>query len=293
MYRVLIILLVLLSLGCDKDIDTQKQQDQELENIEQILTNNNTLDLYEFNSQGYYYKIIQEGDGKSINQNSKVNAKLSIANFYTGKKYYDNFDSNKFISIDIANSIQAIKLMSTYIKGRGENQEGEIEGIFTSKLGYGQIGSNEVPINTVLNIRLQVEEVFNLENSFTEDTIAIYKIIQANPEKWSEYIYDIEKKIFYKTETIGKGFNPTAEDIVDIKYNFYNFADMTMLESSEDKYLSQSVSAYPEGIQSAITLLRKSGGKGNFIIPSSVGYGILGTPNIPTKINLFIQLELK
>ncbi|MCW3075409.1 MAG: Peptidylprolyl isomerase [Bacteroidetes bacterium] len=106
--------------------------------------------------------------------------------------------------------------------------------------------------------------------------------ITAKPTASGLYYIEVKK---------GTGVSPKETDIVKVHYTG-KLLDGTVFDSSTGKDpiefpLNAVIKGWTEGLQ-----LMKKGGKANFIIPSSIGYGPQGGGPIPPYSTLVFEVEL-
>lgn len=96
----------------------------------------------------------------------------------------------------------------------------------------------------------------------------------------------------YRVIEPGTGKSPTKSDTVSVHYKG-KLIDGTQFDSSYDRGqpasfgVTQVIPGWTEGLQ-----LMKEGAKYEFVIPSSLGYGTLGTGTIPAGATLIFEVEL-
>ncbi len=102
-----------------------------------------------------------------------------------------------------------------------------------------------------------------------------------------------ESGIYYSIEKQGEGEHPTEKHVVETHYKG-TLLDGKVFDSSYDRGepIEFPLTAVIKGWQEAIPLLKK-GGKGTFIIPSSLAYGTRGAGrDIPPNSVLIFDVEL-
>lgn len=96
--------------------------------------------------------------------------------------------------------------------------------------------------------------------------------------------------LLYLIEEQGTGEQPSNDQLVvlNIKQSLLN--DDVLFETT-DAPVAFVLSALFPGLQEAVSLLQK-GGKGTFIIPSSLAFGANGSGSIPSNTPILFELEL-
>jgi hypothetical protein len=137
-------------------------------------------------------------------------------------------------------------------------------------------------------------------NIFQRDKIHL-NVFQANSiiDSWPKLIADYVAKtgkafqssatgLFYHIEKPGAGANPKMGEtwVVNYRGTFMNGKEFDKGSSSEMP-LGQMIPGFNE----ALTLL-KAGGKGTFVIPSTLGYGDQARGPIPANSVLVFELEV-
>ena len=130
---------------------------------------------------------------------------------------------------------------------------------------------------------LEADELALLEQYIADNNIT------AQPTSTGLYVIDIKE---------GTGINPRLNQYVKVRYtgkllsNGYVF-DTTVTEDEDDNeartfILGNLIQGWNEGLG-----LMKVGGKATLIVPSSIGYGSLGSGNnIPPYSTLIFEIEL-
>lgn len=147
---------------------------------------------------------------------------------------------------------------------------------------------------------ISVEEAQKLINEYLQNLQE--KAMAAIKETNDKYLADNKAKenvkvtssgLQYTIEKEGTGAQPTAEDEVTVHYTG-KLIDGTVFDSSVNRGepatfpLNRVIPGWTEGLQ-----LMKEGGKATFVIPSDLGYGPNGVPNvIPPHSILVFEVEL-
>lgn len=98
--------------------------------------------------------------------------------------------------------------------------------------------------------------------------------------------------IFYSIENPGIGDPPTDKSTVTVNYTLY-LVDGTLIESTiiNDKPSTFEVGNVIEGWKESLKLLGVTG-KGTFVIPSGLGYGLRSVNGMPRNSILVFDIEI-
>ena len=274
--------------SCEKDTNVGLQNEQELEEIRNYLEANNLEEIFRFSSSGYFYKILELGDGDRLSGSKVVYGKMSYKKFKTeDKPYYSNFDSGELLPISLQNSIPIITQLTNQIRAKGEEKAGRIQAIVPSKLAFGEYGSDLVPKNTILEFELEIEEVYKDEVQFTQDTTFLATAMKKSP--YDTFTFELKSGIYYKIEKLGEGDNISSDETIQMNYQYFDFR-----EPSKELFRSSGLTNtknLPRGFQLGLSLLRRKGAKATFVIPSTLAFGIFGNSFVKPKTILIIEVE--
>jgi len=96
--------------------------------------------------------------------------------------------------------------------------------------------------------------------------------------------------LLYVIDEVGTGDQPTGDQVVVLNVKEYFLNGDLIFETDGSPFVSELSGLFP-GLRESVELLKK-GGKGSFIIPSSLAFGANGAGNIPPNSPLLFELEL-
>jgi len=128
---------------------------------------------------------------------------------------------------------------------------------------------------------------FTNDQSIDNELIINY-IAQNNIEA-----YHYSDGLYYNTITneIQSNNYPNPTSTIEVKYTGY-LIDGTVIDSSNNKFISVSLTECIEGWQLGIPLLTENS-KGMLFIPSNLAYGEFATNSIPPHSVIIYEIELK
>lgn len=146
------LLLIILSVGCQKDDDINEFIDYSEKNETDIINyiENQNLEATRSNS-GLYYIIEDEGDGGDIDQNTTVTVKYK--GYYLNGSVFDE-STEAGVTFNLQHVISGWTEGITYFK---EGGKGVL--IIPSHLGYGSSDYNGIPAGSVLIFDIEILNV--------------------------------------------------------------------------------------------------------------------------------------
>ena len=152
MKNLLVFLLIVLTVGCQKDDDTNEFIDYSEKNETDILNYIEDQDLETTRSNtGLYYFIEDEGDGANIDQNTTVTVKYK--GYYLNGSVFDE-SPDEGVTFNLQQVIPGWTEGITYFKEGGKGLL-----IIPSKLGYGSYDYNGIPGGSVLIFDVEILNV--------------------------------------------------------------------------------------------------------------------------------------
>ncbi|MCW3788163.1 FKBP-type peptidyl-prolyl cis-trans isomerase [Plebeiibacterium sediminum] len=277
MKKVLILAMLLpLLAGCLKDDENIDYAVLDEEIISEYLATNNIV--AERHSSGLYYKVIEQGEGASINIDTDDKVTFSFSSeTITGASFYDE-DKNH--TANLSALPYAFQIGMSQI-----NKEGEIILYSPSQLcrnAYGYIYGEE---NTVMVYHIKIDRD---QSEIDEEIISAY--LADNGIEAERH----ESGLYYKILTEGEGDNVTSTSLVDASYK----GSLLNGEVFDEGTLSRtSLTGLIEAWQVGVPLLKK-GSKARFYCPSQMCYGSTarydsnGNVTIPDNSILIFEIEV-
>jgi len=262
MKKITLILLVCIGIcgACDDDEPSVDQAAVD-EQIIQTYIQDNSLNA-QTGAEGLYYVIKEPGSGANPTLDS-----LIVVNYegflLDGTKFDSSIDRGEPGVFPLGGLIPGWQLGLPLLK-----EGGEMTLLLPSTLGYGNNppANSSIPPNAVLRFEVELLDVTN-QAHYERDQILQY--IEENGLEAES----LPEGLFYVIEEEGTGGSPTVSSVVEVDYEGF-LLDGTKFDSSIDRGQSAVflLGDLIQGWQLGIPLLQK-GGKGIFILPSSLGYG--------------------
>ncbi len=138
---------------------------------------------------------------------------------------------------------------------------------------------------------------FGLVTGCIPDPISPQEQLKIDVKKIEDYLADnnlvaqsTASGLHYIIEEPGSGGSPNLSSTVTVKYKGY-LLNGNVFDQSGNNSVTFPLSNLILGWQEGIPLLQK-GGKGQFFIPSALGYGRSGSGSIPGNSVLIFDIEL-
>jgi FKBP-type peptidyl-prolyl cis-trans isomerase len=147
--------------------------------------------------------------------------------------------------------------------------------------------NNEVQEDTP--VKKEKINPYDLEKLAQIDKKIIREYVNLQPDMTFD---STDSGIFYHIENPGIGDPPTDSSTVTVNYTLY-LVDGTLVESTEIKGKPSTfkVSKVIDGWQESLKLLGVTG-KGTFVIPSGLGYGLRRVNGMPHNAILVFDIEI-
>ncbi len=292
------VLILFFAFSCDSDSD-HLQKEKEMRLLQQYLEARNIT--VEPESSGLYFISVDEGTGGKPERNHWVIFR------YTAKTINDNvFDTtdetvariNNIYSSSVIYGDKRMMIESVNIAGVREGltmmKEGGIAKlIIPSHLGYGSSRVGILPPYSSLIYDIELIKVITDPAAYEKEIIEKYIAMYADSTHLE--VKEMESGLFYIEITEGTGDKfPEEDDYVSVYYKG-TLTDGRVFDSniggpSFDFTIGagRTIMGFEEGIR-----LMKTEGKSRLVVPSSLGYGAVGSGDlIPGFTPLVFDVEL-
>ncbi len=276
-----------------------KNQDQEI--LTYFAKNNikNTKKL----PSGVYVVIDIAGTGEIIKPGFEVTMNYENLSL-NGTKFDSNLDTTFHHVSPMKVNIGQGKLVAGWDEGMQQFKKGGKGKIFIpSKYGFGSnkfgIWPNDtIPANTIIRVDIEVLDVVDL-------AVVAKQLAEKQDAEIQGYLkvnnlngIKTNSGLYYVITSEGTGNSPTVGDEVSMNYTGM-FLDGNKFDSNLDSSFGhvtplkfplgqgRVIRGWDEGI-----MLLKKGTKAKFVLPSAIGYGIIGSGKIPANTILQFDVEL-
>lgn len=247
----------------------------------------NNLDV-KATPSGIYYTIETPGEGEA----SPDNGSLVTAHYHgmllDGKVFDSSIDRGEPLKFQLGGVIPGWQEAIPMLKKGGKGKF-----LIPSTLAYGPRGAGGViPPNAVLVFDIELVDFVDQAEAAAQQNKIDQELITEHITANNLETKQTESGIHYIIEKEGKGDHPNIDSKVTVHYHG-TLLDGTVFDSSVDRgeTISFGLRQVIPGWQEAIPLLKK-GGKGKFIIPSSLAYGDRSQGKIPANSVLVFDVEL-
>lgn len=271
MKNIFIAFALVLFTACSSD-DAPKDYTAENDQEIQTYIADNNLSAQESNS-GLYYIIEEQGTGFQPKITDRV--KVAYKGYLTdGTVFEENQEGVSFASLQ--GLIPGWSEGITYF-----NEGGEGKLIIPSDLAYGNKRNGQIPPGAVVIFDIKLIYV----NYITENDEQIQAYLSEN-----EIITQkTNSGLYYFTDGLGEGTQPTTENNVTVNYTGYYTTGGVFDRGPEN--VSFDLDSVIEGFSEGLTYF-KEGDSGTLFIPSHLGYGNTGISAIPGGAVLIFDIKL-
>lgn len=265
----------------------KKQETRELSEIEDtliqdFLAKNQLTKLFKKSESGYYYQIIDEGNG-SLEQ---LKNKDQITFFHRTTSINKNVDyssSEFYPAVDYLGYVKPNTWREVMLKVK----KGAVIRVITpSHLAYGKEGAEPtIPSNAILDTRLVIAD--DSDRDVYEDNLINKFLTQHNIPA----IKDSGLGIYYQIIEEGNGKTPQLSSDVRVAYTGKHLSGTVFETVSNSSPYRLTLSNLIKGWQYGLPKI-KEGGKIRLIIPSKLAYGAKQSGSIRPNTVLDFEIEL-
>jgi FKBP-type peptidyl-prolyl cis-trans isomerase FkpA len=236
---------------------------------------------YKHTDSGIFYTIEKAGNDEHPKPSSNVI--VNYKGYLLDGKQFDASEAGKPVSFDLQNLIkgwqEAIPMLG--IGGKGTF-------IVPSEIAYGSSAKGDIPANSVLAFDIELVDINTPERQAAKEQQMIANYIKEHNLQAKK----TDSGIYYVMEKTGDGEQPNAQSTVTVHYRG-TLLDGKEFDSSykRNQPATFNLRGLIKGWQEVIPML-KTGGKGTFIIPSSLAYGSADKGSIPPNSPLVFDIEL-
>lgn len=258
------ILLLTVIASCDKDYETIEVIDER--NVREYIQKNN-LNMAE-SEQGFFYQVVEAGTGAPLDYTEEVPLILSIKSLDGRYSSLDTFGYENRVYRHLG--YVGPEVVRVGLKEILKNRNGTLRMIIPSRLAFGRNGSGDIPGNASLDMTVKALDKNNIGKY--EDAV-ITRYLAANS------LTGFTKSatgFYYKIDQPGSGSGITVDSTVVAEYTG-KFLSGKVFDRSTSAGITFNLAGTIEGWRQAIPLL-KQGGSMRLIVPSTLGYGVAGSP---------------
>ncbi len=272
-----IVLLVTLSLGCNKD--TQAEKDEET--IVNYLTTNNLFGEAQKDDSGLYFIIDDAGDANNMPDLTQ-NVVVRYEGTLTNGEVFDAVGAGDSLIFPLANLIAGWQIGLQKI-GAG----GSIRLFVPSGLGYGDRQVGSIPANSVLIFTIDLLNVFTQS---VRDEQLIVNFLTTN-NLLDQAVRD-PSGLYYIIDNAGAaGTSPVGSSFIELNYTGKLLNGTVFDQSGSGTPAMFQLGALIQGWQIGLPKIGE-GGKIRLFIPSALGYGRDRVGSIPANSVLIFDIEL-
>lgn len=280
-YAFPIFLSLTIFVSCQKEYETIDVIDDR--NVQEYIKNNK-LNVSEYQSTGIYYGVVAPGTGPELEYSDMVPAIITTRSLDGKYLSVDTFSvSNRYYNFLGYFNPEAIRLG---IKEVLKKSNGTVRMIVPSRLAYGRNGLGSIPGNTSLDITVRVLDLAKIAEY---EDFSIQKYLQSSSltgfTKTSSGLY-------YKIAQPGTGSPIAIDSTVVANYTGKLLNGVVFDKAAPGSEATFTLKTLVKGWQEALPLI-KQGGTIRLIVPSSLAYGLNGSPpSIPAFSALDFEITV-
>ncbi len=263
------LLLVTMITACKKVYESIEVIDDQ--NVTAYIQKNN-LNVKEYQDTGIYYEVLSPGTGDDLDYSDQIPAILTIKSLDGTYATVDTFSkASRFFDYLGYFSPKGLRVG---VKEVLKKRNGTLRMVIPSRLAFGRNGAGDIPGNASLDITIKVLD---------KDKIAQYDDFSIQKYMQSNNLTDFKKTasgMYYKITELGSGSPITIDSTVAAEYTGKLFNGFVFDKTVAGSPATFALSGVVKGWQEGIPLINK-GGSIRLIMPSALGYGLVGSSPIP------------
>jgi FKBP-type peptidyl-prolyl cis-trans isomerase FkpA len=262
-------LLLSIFVACEKEYESIEALDSR--NV-QAYIQQNKLNLTQFQNTGMYYEVITPGTGPDLAFSDQVPMIFTIRS--TDGKYIaaDTLAlSNRYYNYLGYFNLEVVR---NGLKEVLKKSSGTMRMVIPSRLAFGRNGASGVDGNTPIDMTVKVLDRSKIP---AYEDFAIKKYMA---DKSLTGFTKTNSGLYYKIADAGTGSPIAVDSTITTEYTGKLINGVVFDKTNAGTPASFVLSSLVQGWQEAVPLI-KQGGTIQFILPSSIGYGLEGTTAIP------------
>lgn len=259
-------LLLTILISCQKEYETIDVIDDR--NVREYILQNK-LNAQEYQGTGIYYQVVTPGTGPEVQYSDRVPAIITMRSL-----------DGKYVSVDTFNVASRHYNFLGYYHPEGirvgvkevlKKSNGTIRVLIPSRLAFGRNGSGSIPGNASMDVTVRVLDISKLAEY---EDFTIRKYLESNSltgfTKTSTGLY-------YKIGQPGTGSPITTDSTIVANYTGKLLNGAIFDRAIAGSEATFTLNSLVNGWRQALPLI-KQGGSIRLIVPSSLGYGLDGSP---------------
>lgn len=282
----LLLLLVVTFVSCEKE--TRNLKEIEDTQIQEYLRANNLSAAFTKDTSGFYYQIIEQGDGEALDYPSAIYYLQDLKTLDGGIIPPNNsiFITSSDKNIPSADLLGYVKPLGFREAIKKVNKGGRIRALIPSNLAFGKNGiGTQVKGNSIIDATF---DVLNAKTQVEADNILITRFRNLQPEN---FIKD-SSGVYYHIINQGAGEEIRLTSTITAIYTG-KFLNGTVFDSSTaaSPFKTQLNENIINGWRIAIPKIKK-GGKLKLLLPAYQAYGSQSLSGIPPNAPLQFDIEI-